>query len=70
MGESSGFLRPRGMREDWSAARQVHDAAEQAGLPCRLGTMPELGVASVQGLHLGTLPNFTFPSDGEASARW
>ena len=32
--------------------------------------MPELGIASAQGLHLGTLPNFTFPSDVEASARW
>lgn len=52
------------------AARRVYDAAEQAGLPCWLGTMPELGVASVQGLHVGTLPNFRFPSDVEASSRW
>ena len=51
-------------------AKQVHDAAEEAGLPCWLGTMPELGIASAQALHLGTLPNFKFPSDVEASARW
>ncbi len=51
-------------------ARQAHDLAKSAGLPCWLGTMPELGVASAQGLHLATLPGFTFPSDVEASARW
>jgi O-succinylbenzoate synthase len=51
-------------------ARQAHDAAQAAGIPCWLGTMPELGVASAQGLHLGTLPNFTFPTDVEASSRW
>jgi O-succinylbenzoate synthase len=32
--------------------------------------MPELGIASAQGLHLATLPNFTYPSDVEASGRW
>ncbi len=51
-------------------ARQAHDAAQAAGVPCWLGTMPELGIASAQGLHLGTLPNFTYPSDIEASRRW
>jgi O-succinylbenzoate synthase len=51
-------------------ARQAHDAAQAAGIPCWLGTMPELGIASAQGLHLATLPNFTYPSDVEASARW
>jgi O-succinylbenzoate synthase len=51
-------------------ARQAHDLAQKAGMPCWLGTMPELGVASAQGLHLGTLPGFVFPSDVEASARW
>lgn len=51
-------------------ARQAHDLAESAGLPCWLGTMPELGVASAQGLHLATLQGFTFPSDVEASLRW
>jgi O-succinylbenzoate synthase len=51
-------------------ARQAHDAAQAAGIPCWLGTMPELGIASAQGLHLATLANFTFPTDVEASARW
>lgn len=51
-------------------ARQAHDMAQAAGIPCWLGTMPELGIASAQGLHLATLPNFTFPTDVEASARW
>ena len=51
-------------------ARQAHDLAHTARMPCWLGTMPELGVASAQGLHLGTLPGFVFPSDVEASARW
>ncbi|MFB3923446.1 MAG: o-succinylbenzoate synthase [Terriglobia bacterium] len=51
-------------------ARQAHDLAQAAGIPCWLGTMPELGIASAQGLHLATLPNFTFPTDVEASARW
>jgi O-succinylbenzoate synthase len=32
--------------------------------------MPELGVASAQGLHLATLGGFTYPTDIEASARW
>jgi len=53
----------------WSA-RLAHDVAQAARVPCWLGTMPELGIASAQGLHLGTLPNFTYPSDVEASARW
>ncbi len=51
-------------------ARQAHDLACVAGIPCWLGTMPELGIASVQGLHLATLPNFILPSDVEASERW
>lgn len=51
-------------------ARLAHNAAESAGLPCWLGTMPELGIASTQGLHLATLPNFVYPTDVEASSRW
>jgi o-succinylbenzoate synthase len=53
-----------------AAARAIHDLAAAAGLPCWVGTMPELGIASAHGLHLATLPNFTLPSDIEASARW
>jgi len=51
-------------------ARQAHDLARAAGISCWLGTMPELGIASAQGLHLATLPNFTLPSDVVASERW
>ncbi|HEV2350903.1 MAG TPA: o-succinylbenzoate synthase [Terriglobia bacterium] len=51
-------------------AGQAHDAAKVVGIPCWLGAMPELGIASAQSLHLGTLPNFVFPSDVEASLRW
>jgi o-succinylbenzoate synthase len=53
----------------WQACR-AHDLAQAAGIPCWLGTMPELGIASAQGLHLATLPNFTLPTDVEASGRW
>lgn len=53
----------------WPAHR-AHDLAMAAGIPCWLGTMPELGIASAQSLHLATLPNFTLPSDVQASERW
>jgi O-succinylbenzoate synthase len=45
-------------------------AARAAGLECWVGTMPELGIASAQGLHLAALDGFTYPTDIEASARW
>jgi O-succinylbenzoate synthase len=51
-------------------ARLMLKRARAAGLECWLGTMPELGVASAQGLHLATLEGFTYPTDIEASARW
>jgi O-succinylbenzoate synthase len=44
--------------------------ARAAGLGCWVGTMPELGIASAQGLHLAAHEGFTFPTDIEASARW
>jgi O-succinylbenzoate synthase len=52
------------------AARQMHDRAMQAGLKCWVGTMPELGIASAEAVHLATLPNFVYPADVEASSRW
>jgi O-succinylbenzoate synthase len=45
-------------------------AARAAGLECWVGTMPELGVASAQGLHFATLDGLTYPTDIEASNRW
>jgi o-succinylbenzoate synthase len=46
------------------------EAARTAGLECWVGTMPELGVASAQALHLATHSGFTCPTDVEASLRW
>jgi O-succinylbenzoate synthase len=43
-------------------ARRMHDRAMQAGLKCWVGTMPELGIASAEAVHLGTLRIFV--SDG------
>ena len=44
--------------------------ARAAGLGCWVGTMPELGVASAQGLHFAALEGFDYPTDLEASSRW
>jgi len=44
--------------------------ARAAGLECWVGTMPELGIASAQGLHLAMHSGFSFPTDIEASTRW
>lgn len=53
-----------------SAARLMFESARAAGLECWVGTMPELGVASAQGLHFAALEGFTYPTDIEASSRW
>lgn len=53
-----------------SEARRMLAVARAAGLECWVGTMPELGVASAQGLHFATLDGFTYPTDIEASTRW
>lgn len=44
--------------------------ARAAGLECWVGTMPELGIASAQGLSLAMHEGFSFPTDIEASTRW
>jgi o-succinylbenzoate synthase len=51
-------------------AVRMHNRCMEAGVPCWVGTMPELGIASMEAVHLGTLPNFTYPTDVEASERW
>lgn len=51
-------------------AKNMHDRAMRTGLKCWVGTMPELGIASMEAIHLGTLPNFMFPTDVESSERW
>lgn len=53
-----------------SEARLMLERVRAAGLGCWLGTMPELGIASAQGLHLAALEGFNYPTDIEASARW
>ncbi|PWT87521.1 MAG: o-succinylbenzoate synthase [Blastocatellia bacterium] len=53
-----------------SEALLMLDAARAADLECWVGTMPELGVASAQGLHLAMHSGFSFPTDIEASSRW
>jgi O-succinylbenzoate synthase len=46
------------------------ETARAAGMQCWVGTMPELGIASAQGLHLAMHEGFSFPTDIEASTRW
>jgi len=53
-----------------SEALLMLQTALAAGLRCWVGTMPELGIASAQGLHLAMHTGFSFPSDIEASTRW
>ncbi|HVF27125.1 MAG TPA: o-succinylbenzoate synthase [Pyrinomonadaceae bacterium] len=53
-----------------SEARLMLERTRSAGLGCWVGTMPELGVASAQGLHFAALEGFDYPTDIEASARW
>ena len=53
-----------------SEALLMLKAACAAGLRCWVGTMPELGIASAQALHLAMHGAFSFPTDIEASSRW
>ena len=53
-----------------SEALLMLQTARAAGLQCWVGTMPELGIASAQALHLAMHQGFTFPTDIEASSRW
>jgi O-succinylbenzoate synthase len=53
-----------------SAALSMLQAARAADLQCWVGTMPELGIASAQALHLAMHKDLSFPTDIEASSRW
>ena len=53
-----------------SEALSMLEAASVAGIRCWVGTMPELGIASAQALHLAMHSAFSFPTDIEASSRW
>ncbi|MCB9784483.1 MAG: o-succinylbenzoate synthase [Candidatus Omnitrophica bacterium] len=53
-----------------SAAKAIHDLCAREGIANWMGTMPELGIASLHALYLATLPNCLYPTDVESSARW
>ncbi|MCA9428034.1 MAG: o-succinylbenzoate synthase, partial [Candidatus Omnitrophica bacterium] len=53
-----------------SAAKAIHDLCAREGIANWMGTMPELGIASLHALYLATLPNCRYPTDVESSARW
>lgn len=53
-----------------SEALLMLQTARAAGLQCWIGTMPELGIASAQGLQLAMHTELSFPTDIEASSRW
>ena len=53
-----------------SEALKMLNAARRAKLEGWVGTMPELGIASAQALHLAMHEAFSFPTDVEASRRW
>lgn len=60
LGRVGGFLE----------ARQVHDAAGEAGIPVWCGGMLEAGVGRAHNIALSTLPNFVLPGDVSASRRY
>jgi O-succinylbenzoate synthase len=51
-------------------AKRMHDICERHGIPCWMGTMPELGIGGAQAAAMAALPNCRFPTDVEASERW
>lgn len=51
-------------------ALRLHHACAARGIPCWMGTMPELGIGSAQAVALGTLGNCRFPTDVESCRRW
>lgn len=53
-----------------SEALLMLELALKAGLKCWVGTMPELGIASAQGLHFASHTSFLLPTDIESSLRW
>jgi O-succinylbenzoate synthase len=51
-------------------AKQVHDVAQQAGVPVWCGGMLESGIGRAHNIALSTLPNFILPGDVSASKRY
>ncbi|NTV63877.1 MAG: o-succinylbenzoate synthase [Oscillochloris sp.] len=53
-----------------SAARQIHDMAQAAGVPVWCGGMLETGIGRAANVALASLPNFSLPGDISASERY
>ena len=51
-------------------ALAIHNLCQEHGIPCWVGCMPESGIGHAQGLALASLPNFTYPTDIEATDRF
>jgi O-succinylbenzoate synthase len=51
-------------------ALKIHNACQQAGIPCWVGGMLESAVGSSHCVALAMLPNFTYPADIFPSARF
>jgi len=51
------------------ASRQIFEMGQLAGVPCVLGSMPELGIGTAAAIHLGiSRPNLTDPCDAAGAA--
>ncbi len=53
-----------------TAARQIHDMAQAAGVPVWCGGMLETGIGRAANVALASLPNFSLPGDISASDRY
>ncbi len=53
-----------------TAAREIHDLCQEAGIPVWCGGMLETNVGRAANVALASLPNFTLPGDISASDRY
>src|SRR5262249_33130174 len=51
-------------------ALAIHDLCFRHGVACWVGSLPELGLGQVFGIHLATLANCKYPTSVQPSARW
>jgi len=54
----------------FTVAKNIHDLAQQAGIPVWCGGMLESGIGRAHNIALSTLPNFSLPGDVTASKRY
>ena len=54
----------------FTAAKQVHDTCQTAGIPVWSGGMLEAGIGRAHNVAMATLANFTLPGDISASKRY